>query len=87
LGGRDSGDDVFRGGSGSEYVGLGSVEGDADRVYGGPNAANADEELDVEDGDFLDVLNGGGGFDECAADVPNDGSQPSDVMKNCEGHD
>ena len=60
-------------------MGNGSVAGDADQIYAGPN--NYAEELDVGDGDYLDVLDGGAGFDECTADVPNDGSQPSDVMQ------
>jgi Ca2+-binding RTX toxin-like protein len=78
-GGNDAGNDEFRGGSGSEYSGMSSAFGDADRVLEGPNRG-AVSEMDVEDGDDLDTLNGGSGFDECKSDL-------GDTMLNCEGAD
>ncbi len=79
TGSGDSGNDEFRGGSGIDSgTGSNSVDGDADRVFGGPNKVT--EEWDVQDGDSLDTLNAGTGHDECTFDE-------GDKVSNCEGRD
>ena len=79
TGSNDAGNDVFRGGNGADSgTGLASAPGDADKVFGGPNAYT--EEWDVQDGDSLDTLDGGAGDDECTGDA-------GEPLTNCEGHD
>ena len=59
-----SGDDVIRGFGGGDVIDANNFSGDEDRLRGGPG----NDRLLANDGDSMDLVFGGPGFDICVVD-------------------
>ena len=57
--------DQIYGQGGNDFLGAVEYSGDTDKLYGGRGG----DELQADDGDTLDVINGGGGIDSCYGDA------------------